>query len=125
LGVVEFGTGGGFTSLFAGDADSAHVVAGALIVPVQFDLGEAASGKALELARQAATPDGSLVGFALVFEGARQPLGLVAGTVHLAISQPGSEPRLLNSLTVRATLPEVQRRSGLHAADMLRQVLTA
>ncbi len=123
LGVVEFGTGGGLTRLFASDPDCAHVIAGSLIVPVQFDLGDTAAAKACELATQAATPAESLTGVALVFEGTRLPLGLVAGTVHLALAQPGSEPRALTPLPVRATLAEVQRRSGLHAADMLRQVL--
>lgn len=126
MGLIEHGTGGGLTSLFAADPDSAHVIAEAIVLPVQFDLDdERAASMALELAERAAHLEGASTGMALVFAGTRQPLGLVAGSVHLALAESGAAPRSLTSLTVRTTLSEVQRRAGLHAADMLRQALTS
>ncbi len=124
LGIIERGTGGGFTVLLARDPVSAPLVAEASIFPVEFGLDEeTASTSALRLASQARALSDATIGISLVFAGASQAQGLVAGTVHLAIATGEDEARLLTSLTARSTLAEVQRRAGLHAADMLRQEL--
>jgi nicotinamide-nucleotide amidase len=126
LGVIEHGTGGGLADMFTTDAEWAHLLARAEILPVAFDLGEDdARERAHVLAADAARLDGASAGAALVFAGSVQPLGLVSGTVHLALVLPGEAPRPLPSLTVRTTLAEVQRRSGLHAVDMIRRELPA
>lgn len=124
LGIIEHGTGGGFTVLLARDPASASCVAEASILPVDFGITEdAASTRALDLASQARTLGDATIGMSLVFAGSIQPQGLVSGTVFVAVANSDHDVRLLASLTVRSTLAEVQRRSGLHAADVLRQEL--
>ncbi len=124
LGIIEHGTGGGLTVLLARDPASAPFVAEASIRPAAVDLNdEAASESAVGLAKRARDLDGATIGIALVFAGTPQPQGLVAGTVHLGIATGDGEARLLTSMQARSTLAEVQRRAGLHAADMLRQAL--
>jgi nicotinamide-nucleotide amidase len=123
LGIIEQGTGGGLTALFAQDLRAAFTVAESHILPFEPGLPETdAEHRALLLADSARGLSGASVGVALVFSGADQPLGLVAGTVHMAIAQPDAEPRLLPAMQTRAMLAEVQRRAGLHGADQLRQV---
>jgi nicotinamide-nucleotide amidase len=126
LGIVEHGTGGGLTSLFAREPESAAAVAAATILPVELDLPD---DEAVALSRSLATETrksaAAGIGFSLVFAGTAQPLGLVAGTVHLAIANGEGDARNLPGLPVRATLSEVQRRAGLHAADMLRRELAS
>jgi nicotinamide mononucleotide (NMN) deamidase PncC len=124
LGIVEHGTGGGLTALFARDVDAAPSLASSMILPVTLDLGDLqAADLALELAADARAMDGATIGVSMVFAGTRQDLGLVSGTVLLAIARGDNPPRPLTSLPVRSTLMEIQRRAGLHAADMLRQEL--
>jgi len=124
LGIVEHGTGGGLTALFARDVDAAPSVASSMILPVTLDLGDLqAADLALELAADARAMDGATIGVSMVFAGTRQDLGLVSGTVLLAIARGDNPSRPLTSLPVRSTLMEIQRRAGLHAADMLRQEL--
>jgi nicotinamide-nucleotide amidase len=122
LGIIEHGTGGGLVTLFAREVYSAPFVASANILPVSFDLAEdSAIQRAHLLAKEALSLNGASIGVSLVFAGTERTLGLVSGTVHLAIAAGDAPPRSLASLTVRSTLSEVQRRAGLHAADMLRQ----
>ncbi|MDQ3443587.1 MAG: CinA family nicotinamide mononucleotide deamidase-related protein [Chloroflexota bacterium] len=124
LGIIEYGTGGGFTVLLARDPASAPFVAEASILPLNFDLTEeSAANAALDLAKRAQSLGDASIGMSLVFAGTPQPQGLVSGTVCLAIAKGDDAARLLTPLQARSTLAEVQRRSGLHAADMLRQEL--
>ena len=124
LGIIEHGTGGGFTVLLARDPASAPFVAEASILPLDFDLSEeSAANAALDLAKRAQNLSDASIGMSLVFAGTPQPQGLVSGTVCMAIATGDDLPRLLTSMQARSTLAEVQRRSGLHAADMLRQEL--
>jgi len=111
-------------SLFAQDSDASPMLAGARVLPVDFELDEtSAAERALELSEEARSIDGASIGVSLVFSGTRQDMGLVSGTVFLAIAKNNQPPRALTSLPVRSTLEEVQRRARLHAADMLRQEL--
>jgi nicotinamide mononucleotide (NMN) deamidase PncC len=124
LGIVEHGTGGALVSLFARDPDAAAAVPAAKILPVDLSLDATlATDLALDLATEAGAVEGANIGVSMVFTGTRQDLGLVSGTVLMAIARDGQPPRSLTSLPVRSTLVEVQRRAGLHAADMLRQEL--
>lgn len=122
LSIIEHGTGGAFTALFAQDAVASAQVVQATILPVNLGLdNDEAAALSLELAARALATDGAKVGVSLVFAGTEQALGLVAGEVHIAIANGDGEPRSLPSMQTRATLPEVQRRAGLHVADLLRQ----
>ncbi len=124
LGLAEHGTGGGLSDMFTTDIEWAHILAHAVIFPVEFDLAnEDAEARALAFAAEAAKFENAGAGAALVFAGSVQSQGLVAGTVHVALALPDQEPKLLAPLQVRTTLAEVQRRSGLHAVDMLRREL--
>ncbi len=124
LGIIEHGTGGGFTVLLARDPASAAFVTEASIMPLDFDLtDEMAANAALDLAVKARRLGGASIGMAMVFAADPQSQGLVSGTVHVAIATTAEAPRLLTPLQARSTLAEVQRRAGLHAADMLRQAL--
>ena len=112
--------------MFTTDVDWAQTLAHAVVFPVEFGLGnEDAIERALAFATEAAQFEGAGAGVALVFAGSVQAQGLVAGTVHVALAMPGEETRLLAPLQVRTTLSEVQRRSGLHAVDMLRREIPA
>jgi nicotinamide-nucleotide amidase len=126
LGIIEHGTGGGFTVLLARDPASAPIVAEASILPVSFDLSEVeASRLALDLAMRARALNGASIGLSLVFAGMPQAQGLISGSVQLALATEQEEARLLPPLQTRSTLAEVQRRAGLHAADLLRRELQA
>ncbi len=122
LGIIEQGTGGGVTALFSQDVRAAGSVARSVILPYEDGLGDG-DPEALSLSRavEARQLNGATVGIGLVFAGEPQALGLVSGTVYLAISQPDGTTTSLPSMQTRAMLAEVQRRSGLHAADQLRQ----
>jgi len=123
LGIIELGTGGGLTSLFAQDVRAAGSVAQSRILPYTPDMpDDEAASRALSLAVDARELDEATVGVSMVFAGSAQPLGLVGGTVHVAIAQPDAEAVALPSMPVRAMLAEVQRRAGLHGADQLRKV---
>jgi nicotinamide-nucleotide amidase len=123
LGIIEAGTGGGLTALFAQNSHAASSVAESRILPYRPGItDDEAAAKVLILAKEARSLSGATLGVAMVFSGTDQPLGLVAGTVHIAIAQADAEPRALPSMQTRAMLAEVQRRSGLHGADQLRQV---
>lgn len=124
LGIIEHGTGGGFTVLLARDPASAPFVAEASILPLDFELREeVAADAARDHATRARNLGGASIGVSLVFAATPQALGLVSGTVFMAIATGDDAPRLLSPLQARSTLAEVQRRAGLHAADLLRQHL--
>jgi len=124
LGILERGTGGAFAQLLECNLVSAQLVAEGRTLPV--DLSVSADGGdeiALTDAQSAATFDGATLGMGLVFTGQRENEELLAGRLHLAVAENGGTPTLLPSLPLRSTLPEVQRRSSLHAIDMLRRHL--
>jgi nicotinamide-nucleotide amidase len=122
LGIIEHGTGGNFTSLFAQNPETAPWVTESSILPFSAGLDqEEARQLALSLAERARGFEGAGVGVSLVFAGEPQPQGLFAGTVHMALAQAGEPARELPPMQTRAMLPEVQRRAALHAADQLRQ----
>jgi len=124
LGIFERGTGGAFALLLASDQVSAQLVAEGRSVPVDLSLDSAIGDDiALADAVSAASFDGATLGMGLVFTGNQEDAGLLAGQLHLAVAANGAAPALLPPLLLRSTLPEVQRRSSLHAIDMLRRHL--
>jgi len=124
LGIIEHGTGGGFAVLLTRDPASAPFLAEASIRPPIFGLTEDdAQVLALDLAAEARALGEATMGVSLVFAGTPQDQGLVAGTVCLAIATGPDDVQALTPMQTRSTLAEVQRRAGLHAADLLRQHL--
>lgn len=124
LGIIEQGTGGGLATLLAREPASAPFVAEASIRPPDYHLtADDAEAVACALATDAQGLEGASIGIGMVFAGTPQDLGLVAGTVLVAIATAPEIVEILPSMQARATLSEIQRRSGLHAADMLRQYL--
>lgn len=124
LGIFERGTGGAFALLLASDQLSAQLVAEGRSIPVELSLDSAIGDDiALADAVAAASFDGATLGMGLVFTGNQEDAGLLAGQLHLAVAANGAAPALLPPLLLRSTLPEVQRRSSLHAIDMLRRHL--
>ncbi len=125
LGILERGTGGAFALLLASDRISAQFVPQGRTLPVDLSLDEADGDEiARSDAASAATFEGATLGMGLVFTGQPENGGLLAGRLHVAVAGNGSDPHLLPPLSLRSTLPEVQRRSSLHAIDMLRRHLT-
>ena len=126
LGILDRGTGGAFALMLASDQRSADRVAEGRTLPPESGI-ENGDGDAFALAAatSAASFDGATLGMGLVFTGEHVQDGLVAGQLHLAVTGHGQESTLLPALSLRATLPEVQRRSSLHAVDMLRRHLAA
>lgn len=124
LGIFERGTGGAFALLLAGDQLSAQLVAEGRSVPVDLSLDSAIGDDiALADAVAAASFDEATLGMGLVFTGNQEDAELLSGQLHLAVAANGAAPTLLPPLLLRSTLPEVQRRSSLHAIDMLRRHL--
>ena len=124
LGILERGTGGAFGLLLAGDQRSAERVSEGRILPFVPGIDASEGGSLAENdASSAASFDGATLGMGLVFTGVPVQDGLVAGQLHLAVAAQGNGSQPLPSLSLRATLPEVQRRASLHAVDMLRRHL--
>lgn len=125
LGILERGTGGAFGLLLASDPVAAQFVPEERTMPVDLSLDDSSGDEvALADATTAVGFDGATLGMGLVFTGRRENEELLAGRLHLAVAESGAEPILLTSMPVRSTLPEIQRRSSLHAINMLRLYLS-
>ena len=126
LGILDRGTGGAFALLLASDQRSATRVPEGRTFPFRLGIDNDDGGAlALADATTATSFHGATLGMGIVFTGESAPDGLVAGQLHLAVAGRDYAPSLLPSLSLRATLPEIQRRASLHAVDMLRRHLAA
>lgn len=112
LAIADHGGGGRFASLLLADPDSLGVVLGTTAAPG--DRAEAA-----DLAARALRQTGSTVGLGIMVE--VRPADVVyEGRVSVAVTggANGSE-----TFPIRSAFEEIQRRSGLNAADVLRRAL--
>lgn len=124
LGILERGTGGAFALLLTSDPAASQIVAEGRILPLDLSLNDTSGDEiALADASCAAGLDDATIGIGLVLTGQVEPDGLLEGRLHLAIAETATRPPSLPSLPLRSTLPEVQRRSSLHAFDTLRRYL--
>lgn len=124
LGILERGTGGAFALLLTSAPAASQIVAEGRILPLDLSLDDTSGDEiALADASCAAGLDDATIGIGLVLTGQVEPDGLLDGRLHLAIAEIAKRPTSLPSLPLRSTLPEVQRRSSLHAFDTLRRYL--
>ncbi|MFM8594339.1 MAG: molybdopterin-binding protein [Chloroflexota bacterium] len=113
LGIAESGSGGRFAALLEEDPGCGDVVLGALVLPMGTD-------DAAALADRARTTFGASLGVGITV--AAQPVenGVHEGTVTVAVRGKATADQ---SFPIRAAYAEVQRRSGMHAADVMRKAL--
>ncbi len=118
LSISEVGTGGRFGALLLSSPQAADVVRGCVSLPA---LQEPAS-PASELAKAAMERFPTTVGSSVSASYVTGERGLFEATVTIAIAVALV---VEESFPLQATFDEVQRRSALHAADVLRRALVA
>jgi nicotinamide-nucleotide amidase len=116
IAIAESGTGGRFGSLLFSEPESHGVVRGASAFPPGAEVGDA-----LMLARSARERYSSNVGVGIEVDPAPAPHGLFEGTITVAVD--GDSPRE-EIFPIRAAYQEIQRRSAMNAADVLRKALS-
>ena len=114
VAVAEVGTGGRFGSLLLSEPDAAGVVRGITALPQRSRMSAAA------LADRAREQFGSDVGVGVAVDPAAAPQGLFEGTIVVAVSGLSSRAE---TFPIRAAYQEIQRRSAMNAADVLRLAL--
>lgn len=115
LAVIDRGGGGRFAGLVAGDPGAANFL-------VCSEMSTSPSGvTAIELAERAASAEPRCAGVGIVVHVERPAQGVFEGTVAVAIRGIAS---VEDQIPVRAGFEDIQRRSGLFAADILRRALT-
>lgn len=114
IAVAEVGSGGRFASLMLTEPSADRVLRTATVVPAH------GSPDAQEAAQTIAAKAASDVGIGIVAIAAPTALGLFEGTIEIAVTGAvgGS-----GSFPIRAAFPEIQRRSAMHAADVLRRAV--
>jgi nicotinamide-nucleotide amidase len=124
LGIYEIGTGGALSSLLATDAPSATSFEQATVKPaMRLSNADDVDSLALQHAYESAQMSAGTLGITLVYDGTLDERGVSSGQLAVAISDGSSPQPFVSRFQVRATLPEVQRRSALHAIDALRRYL--
>jgi len=115
IGVAEFGSGGRFGSMLLSEPASANIVLGAM---VQSRAG--GDTNAGDLARSALDQFSSKVGVGVTVSVEPMERGLYQGEIAVAVvgDVAGQE-----SFPISAAFAEIQRRSALNAADVLRRAL--
>lgn len=112
LSIIDAGGGGRFASmLLAHDGAWASIVRSENIQP--------ANASAIELAREAGSRPGVL-GIGIAIRHTKTAEGLVEGTIDIATSGPVERE---GSFAFRGAYPELQRRSGMVAADVVLRAL--
>ena len=117
IGIVEIGGGGRFGSLLLSEASAEGSLGGMLTLPMK--PGQSAKAAAAE----ARLRFGSAVGVGIVVEATPTEQRLHEGSVVVAVEMAGSSTE--EQFPIRATFVEIQRRAGLHAADVVRRRLLA
>lgn len=126
LGIYEIGTGGALSTLLSTDEPAAASFELATVRPgVHVADPQGVETLALQHAQEAAQVSDRTLGITLVYDGTLDERGVSHGRLAVAISNGESAQPYVSQFQVRATLPEVQRRSALHAIDALRRYLSA
>ncbi len=115
ISVAESGTAARFGSFLLAEPAATGLVLGATSTALA-----PAPMAASALAESAVSTSGSDVGVGVIFTGAPAEQGLYEGVVEVAVAGA-----LQNSATfpIRAAFIEIQRRSAMHAADVLRRAM--
>ena len=122
LHIHEIGTGGALSSLLAADPASSTVFVKDLVEPAQ-QTSEPAEGRAARNVACLLAGEPEAIGVALVYEGVLDERGVSHGQLTVAISDPVGRVPSVSTAQMRASLPEVQRRSALGAMEALRHFL--
>jgi nicotinamide-nucleotide amidase len=124
LGIHEIGTGGALSALLASDEPAARSFHLATVQPPEPVTGdEEFAALAAKHAREAASRNPQTLGVTLLYDGSLDERGVSHGRLAVAIANASSSAPLVSQFQIRASLPEVQRRSALHAVDALRRYL--
>jgi nicotinamide-nucleotide amidase len=116
LAVIDQGGGGRFAGLIAGDPGSASLLIRSEMSP------HATGANAGELAERAVAGESGRAGVGIVVKASRSTEGVFEGTIAVAVRGIASAE---DHIPVRAGFEDIQRRSGLFAADILRRALTS
>jgi nicotinamide-nucleotide amidase len=114
VAIAEGGTGGRFGSLLLSEPPAQQWVRGTTA------LATANERTALDLARAVREQFAADVGVGVTATIADAPLGLFEGVIDVAVSGPKEAEE---AFPIRAAFQEIQRRSALNAADVLRRAL--
>ncbi|MBA2597554.1 MAG: competence/damage-inducible protein A [Chloroflexia bacterium] len=115
IGIAEAGSGGRFGSLLLSEPASAGVVRG-----ISARDADPANVVAADLAQTAREQFGSDVGVGITAVVVLGTQGLYEGTIEVVVS---GTTHAAESFPIRAAYQEIQRRSAMNAADVLRLVL--
>lgn len=124
LNIHEVGTGGALSTLLSTDAASTHAFERNVVEPAE---GTAGSRDVESIARQHSTrlvaTGNQALGVALVYEGSLDGRGVSHGQLTIAITGRNADRPIVSQWQIRASLPEVQRRSALNAIEAIRAYL--
>jgi nicotinamide mononucleotide (NMN) deamidase PncC len=126
IAVIEAGSGGALSGLLTSvpSEDPTHPLVHGRVLPLDMTLDrDAASQRATELAGMVRSEAGATVGVAIVVFGAFDERQVLHGMAAVAVTTESTSEVTFAGL--RATIEDVHRRSALHAADRLRQLLAA
>ena len=119
LSIAEIGTGGSFINILSTTFDASGVVLGSSVLP----MGGACDDAVTEIAVKAVRNENATLGMGIMLSVDRIDSGRIDGHVTIAISTDGADAEVLPPFNVRASVPDAQRRTALHAADALRRWL--
>lgn len=123
LAIHEIGTGGALSSLLAADRLSATLFDRNIVEPAMETAEQSAVRRAEDQSASLLGEDTNRIGVALVYEGTLDDRGVSQGQLAVAIRSRDGESPTISTFSIRASLPEVQRRSALSAIEALRRYL--
>ncbi|HEV2128721.1 MAG TPA: molybdopterin-binding protein, partial [Thermomicrobiales bacterium] len=127
IAIAERGSGGALAGLLTSvpSEDQTHPLLEARVLPLDFDLDqEAAIERARAMAARMRSETGAAIGLAIVVFGGFDERKVLHGTAAVAIESERSG-REVTFVGIRSAIEDAHRRAALHAADRLRQLLTA
>jgi nicotinamide mononucleotide (NMN) deamidase PncC len=115
IAIMEAGSGGRFGSLLLSEPGTESVVAGTIALAPGTN-----AAAARELAQSVKETFDSSIGLAITAVSEPLPNGLYEGAIAISVTGAASAEA---SFPIRAAYQEIQRRSALNAADVLRRAL--